>query len=97
MKAFGFLTPPILALSLDFEVINFKLFLFALIGNSTQNTKSLLFKFKLLTFSVLPITNVYKTSLIPSLKKILPILVKIKLPIIVIKVSSSLEQFFHIY
>ena len=44
LKALGFLMPPILARSLDFEVINFKLFLFALIGSSTQNTKSLLFK-----------------------------------------------------
>ena len=51
-------------------------FLFAFIGNSTHNVKSLEVRFKLLKLEVLPRTNVYKISVMFREKNIFPIFVK---------------------
>ena len=60
--------PAILFLSNDGKTSILKFFLFAFIGSSTQNLKSLLNIFSDFALDVFPTTNVYKISDIPNLK-----------------------------
>ena len=76
LNAFTFFFPPILSRSWAGIVPKKQPFLFALIGNSTHNVKSLETRFKLLKLDVLPRTNVYKISVIFKEKNIFPTFVK---------------------